>query len=117
MQCEWSLPKDPVAIPEGHATAVFRIFQEILTNVARHARATRVTVRLSYEGDSLILQVQDDGVGILESDVENPKSLGLLGMQERAAMCGGKTAFRGSAGQGTTVTVQIPLEGKAGQSQ
>ncbi len=117
MQCEWSLPNDPVAIPEGHATAVFRIFQEVLTNVARHARATRVTVRLSYEGDSLILQVQDDGVGILESDIENPKSLGLLGMQERAAMCGGKTTFRGSAGQGTTVTVQIPLEGKAGQSQ
>jgi PAS domain S-box-containing protein len=117
IHCEWSLPEHPNAIPPEHATAVFRIFQEILTNVARHAHATQVTVRLSHEGDSLVLQVNDDGVGIQETDIEDPKSLGLLGMQERAAILNGKITFGGHAGKGTAVTVQIPCEGKGGQRQ
>lgn len=117
IHCQWSLPADLVAIPPDHATAVFRIFQEVLTNVARHAQATQVTVRLCSEGDSLLLQVMDDGVGIQERDMQDPKSLGLLGMQERAAILGGKITFSGRAGTGTTVTVRLPLEGKAGQGQ
>jgi PAS domain S-box-containing protein len=114
VQCEWSLPRDPVAIPPDHATAVFRIFQEILTNVARHAHATRASVRLSREGTDLVLQVRDDGVGIRESDIQNPESLGLLGMRERATILGGTVTIRGSAGQGTTVTVRIPPHGRNG---
>ncbi len=117
IQCQWSLPTDLVAISPDHATTVFRIFQEILTNVARHAQATQVTVRLSCEEDTLLLQVADDGIGIQEGDIQNPKSLGLLGMQERAAILGGKITFSGRAGTGTTVTVQLPLGEKAGQNQ
>jgi PAS domain S-box-containing protein len=112
IQCEWSLPTTPLALPPEHATAVFRIFQEILTNVARHAHATRVVVCLNRRDDCLELEAEDNGVGIKESDLANPKSLGLLGMQERAAILGGTVAFRGNSKDGTTVTVQIPLAGK-----
>lgn len=114
IHCDWGVPNDPIGMPEDRATALYRIFQEILTNVARHAHATQVTVRLNCEGESLVLQVKDDGVGILESDLENPKSLGLLGMQERAAILGGKIIFGRQAGKGTIVTVQIPRGGKGG---
>ncbi|MDB6111337.1 MAG: putative Histidine kinase, partial [Pedosphaera sp.] len=110
IQCEWSLPTVPLALPAEHATAVFRIFQEVLTNVARHARATRVVVCLNRGEDCLELQAEDNGIGIKESDVANPKALGLLGMQERAAILGGTVTFRGNSKEGTTVTVQIPLD-------
>jgi signal transduction histidine kinase len=96
-------------IPEGHATAVFRIFQEILTNVARHAQATRVVICLTSEEGNLVLEAEDDGVGIKESDIADPKSLGLLGMQERAEILGGTVTFKRNDEQGTTVTIQIPL--------
>jgi PAS domain S-box-containing protein len=114
VHCEWVLPQDPVAIPASQATAAFRIFQEVLTNVARHAQATRVAVRLVCEADNLLLEVSDNGIGIQKGDLENPKSLGLLGMQERAAMLGGQTTFGQPGGTGTTVTVRLPLREKAG---
>jgi signal transduction histidine kinase len=60
-----------------------------------------------------MLEANDNGIGIRQEDVENPRSLGLLGMQERAAMLGGEVTFRQGPGKGTTVTVKIPLEGKA----
>jgi PAS domain S-box-containing protein len=113
IHCAWSLPKEPLALPQDQATAMFRIFQEILTNVARHAQATELTIRLSRHDGNLMLEANDNGIGIRPEDVENPKSLGLLGMQERAAMLGGEVAFRPGPGKGTTVTVRIPLERKA----
>jgi two-component system, NarL family, sensor histidine kinase UhpB len=64
----------------------------------------------------LLMEATDDGVGIQQTDVDNPKSLGLLGMQERAAMLGGQVAFKPNPGGGTAVTVQLPLNGKAGQN-
>ena len=88
---------------------MFRVFQELLTNIARHAQATRISVRLGCDDDTLELQVKDDGVGIRQSDIENPKSLGLLGMRERVAFLGGTINFSGQPGKGTTVTVQIPF--------
>jgi PAS domain S-box-containing protein len=113
IHCHWSLPKEPLALSQDQATAMFRIFQEILTNVARHARATEVAVSLGQQAGNLLLEASDNGVGIRQSDVENPKSLGLLGMQERAAMLGGRVTFRQGPGKGTTVAVEIPLERKA----
>ncbi|MDB6066966.1 MAG: putative Hybrid sensor histidine kinase [Pedosphaera sp.] len=109
IECECSVPLTPMDIPEGHATAVFRIFQEILTNVARHAQATRVVVCLTSEEGNLVLEAEDDGVGIKESDIADPKSLGLLGMQERAEILGGTVMFQRTGEQGTIVTFQIPL--------
>jgi signal transduction histidine kinase len=94
------------------STTMFRIFQEILTNVARHSRATRVDIELALEGERLQLEVQDNGVGIGDSELHGRKSLGLLGMQERALLFGGEVHVTGSPGQGTTVAVSIPIGGK-----
>ena len=89
------------------STALFRVFQEMLTNVARHAQATAVVVRLYEDTENLILFVSDNGRGITEGERRN--SLGLLGMQERAGNFGGKVEIRGVVGKGTDVTLKIPL--------
>jgi PAS domain S-box-containing protein len=93
-------------------TALFRIFQEVLTNVARHAAATRVEIRLAEEGGNggeLVLKVGDNGRGIEPGKLSGAKSLGLLGMRERAAQFGGRVEFAGEPGKGTTVTVRVPM--------
>lgn len=91
-------------------TAFFRIFQESLTNVARHASATRVDVRLWEEDGTLCMDVNDNGRGISDAEISNTRSLGLLGMRERAALLKGELTVSGSPGRGTTVSVRIPRE-------
>ncbi len=91
------------------ATAFFRTFQEALTNVARHAQAQGVEVGLHRTRDRLTLEVSDDGRGISEEAVAGAKSLGLLGMRERARRLGGQFAISGARGRGTTVTLSVPL--------
>lgn len=103
-----SAPEETILDADG-STAVFRIFQEILTNVVRHAQATQVEVILEETATFLTLQVQDNGRGITEKERHSPKSIGLLGMQERARLGGGEVHFQGTPGQGTTVTVRLPL--------
>ena len=101
-----------LALPQFNpslGTAVFRISQEALTNVARHASATHVLVTLLATPQQLSLEIRDNGRGITEPELANSKSLGLLGMRERALMLGGNVHISGTPGQGTTVTVQIPL--------
>ncbi len=90
-------------------TAFFRIFQETLTNVIRHAHATRVEVVLKEEQGSLTMEVKDNGRGISSDEISNTKSIGLLGMRERAALLGGELTISGQAGAGTAVTVKIPF--------
>jgi PAS domain S-box-containing protein len=99
---------DRVALDRDRATAVFRIFQEALTNVARHARAARVTVTASGSARQLVLRIRDDGGGFDPREAAARRSLGLLGMQERAALFGGSVEVASRRGQGTTVTVRIP---------
>jgi len=101
-------PEETTLDADG-ATVAFRIFQEILANVARHAQATQVEVSLEENATFLILQVRDNGRGITESDIQSPKSIGLLGMKERARLRGGEVHFQGSPDQGTTVTIRLPL--------
>jgi signal transduction histidine kinase len=93
------------------ATAIFRIFQETLTNVARHAGANLVRVKLRTKDDQLILVVQDNGRGITQRQMLDPKSLGLIGMQERARLLGGEVEFQAAPGGGTKVTVRVPKTG------
>jgi signal transduction histidine kinase len=102
---------DPAAIPLSRevSTALFRIFQEALTNVERHANATNVKVKLATFGKSLYLEVTDDGRGIHTKQLNDPRSIGLLGMKERALALGGEVTFTSVAGSGTTVTATIPL--------
>jgi signal transduction histidine kinase len=89
-------------------TAFFRIFQETLTNIIRHAHATRVEVRFLETNGHLVLEVKDNGRGISEAEINNTKSIGLLGMRERAALLSGEVRLRGEPGKGTTVSVRIP---------
>jgi signal transduction histidine kinase len=89
-------------------TAFFRIFQETLTNIIRHANATRVNVHLTEAENEFVLEVKDNGRGISEAEIRNTNSIGLLGMQERAALLGGTVSWRGQSGRGTAVTVRIP---------
>ena len=93
------------------SSAVFRIFQEILTNVARHAEAERVEVELRVKDDVLIVRVHDNGRGISPAAQGEIRSLGILGMRERALVCGGNLTIRGEEGKGTEVSLRIPLTG------
>jgi signal transduction histidine kinase len=112
IRCKVSLPPDAIAAAPELSTAAFRIFQELLTNVARHAGATRVDVSMRVEAGRLLLEVQDNGRGISEAELSGFKSLGLLGMRERAMLFGGSVDFSGALGKGTRVTVVLPLAGK-----
>ena len=96
------------AVDAVRATAAFRIFQEALTNVARHAGATRVLVRFRLSAQALELSVQDNGRGISEGALSDSRSLGLLGMRERATSLGGTVTITGERGRGTTLTLTLP---------
>jgi len=102
-----SIEEVPELKPEV-AGAMFRIFQEALTNVARHSGATAVDIRLSQKDDHLILQVKDNGKGISPEALANPRSLGLLGMKERASLLGGEVAFDSTPGRGTVMMLRVP---------
>ena len=106
--CRLDLPQDDFAVDPEQATAIFRIFQETLTNVARHAEARTVEVRLAKENDDLTLEVHDNGKGIPEDKLSRGESLGILGMRERAMLLGGELTISGPPGNGTTVQVRIP---------
>ena len=111
ISCRIASEPEEISLDKDRTTTVFRIFQEILTNVARHAKATKVTVLLRVQSDGLMLEVMDNGKGITESQVSDPKSLGLIGIRERVNDWGGSLAISGSRNKGTTVTVRIPLGG------
>ncbi len=108
--CEVRVPEAELALPAELSTAFFRTFQESLTNVARHAHATKVEAELKEEPGFAVLTLRDNGKGITPTALANPKSLGLLGMKERVAILGGEVVFQSHPGQGTTVTVRIPTE-------
>jgi signal transduction histidine kinase len=112
IRCRAKLPPE-VKFDMDISTTMFRIFQEILTNVARHSRATRVDIELIVAEDRIGLEVTDNGVGIADSDLNGKKSLGLLGMNERALLFGGEVRITGTPGHGTRVSVSIPVKQKA----
>lgn len=91
------------------STVCFRIFQETLTNIIRHAQATQVEVCLAQNARELVLTVHDNGRAITEKEIARASSIGLIGMKERAAQVGGDIAFVGEPGIGTTVTLRVPL--------
>jgi signal transduction histidine kinase len=110
IRCECFLTADEVKLDRDSATAVFRILQESLTNIMRHANATRVTITFEQETDHYRMEIKDDGAGIQADDLDNSNSLGVLGMKERAHLFGGSVSIHGEPGKGTTVVVKIPLQ-------
>ena len=97
----------------NRSTAIFRIVQEALTNVMRHAAASQVTVRLEKKDDTLVLEVRDNGIGIKEERIFNSKSLGLVGIRERVLLLGGEAVISGKPGVGTIVRAALPMEERA----
>jgi PAS domain S-box-containing protein len=110
--CVVRLPKEDLRVSREQATSLFRIFQETLTNVARHAQAMKVWVHLGEEHGAIVLEVEDDGVGISATQLAERRSLGLLGMRERAAAFGGEVDIAGVPAKGTTVIVRMPVDGE-----
>jgi signal transduction histidine kinase len=110
--CELNLTSPDLELQEPYATAVFRIVQESLTNVARHADASMVEVTIGRRGDVIILQVRDDGRGFAQAQPRKPNSFGLLGMRERAYLLDGEVLIDSTPGAGTCVSVRIPMTGE-----
>ena len=107
--CRFRSDLGAVRIDPERATAVFRILQEALTNVARHSGATRVQIALAVEPKRLRLEILDNGRGISEARAADSQSLGLLGMRERARSLDGDVSIRATSAGGTAVGVRIPL--------
>lgn len=107
--CSTFLPKDDLSLDKEKATAIFRIFQESLTNIARHANASNVDVKLLIAGNNLELEITDNGKGITGKQIGDSKSLGLLGMKERALILGGSVNIEGVKDKGTKVKVVMPV--------
>jgi signal transduction histidine kinase len=99
-----------IDLDEDQTVAIFRIVQESLTNVTRHAKASRVDITLSQNADDVIVEVRDDGKGFDSADAARKKSFGLLGMRERAAVLGGNIDITSVPRQGTVVSVRIPIK-------
>jgi len=115
IKCNISINPGEVVVDEGRSTALFRIFQEIMTNVARHAEADRVKVNVQKNDGQVSLEVTDNGVGITESQVSSPTSLGIIGMQERLYTWDGEIEFLKPDSGGTVISVIIPLDDKEKQ--
>ncbi len=109
IQCRFKTNFGKARFDRVGSIAVFRIAQAALTNVARHAHASRVMIALLKRKHNLILTVQDDGQGITKKMVHSHHSLGIIGMRERALALDGTLTFSGSKGKGTTMTVRVPL--------
>jgi signal transduction histidine kinase len=109
--CNLTLPDVDFPLDDPRAITVFRIFQEVLTNIARHAEASEVDVRLERQAGGLVLTVVDNGRGISDEEVAGTSGFGLLGMRERALAAGGSVEVTGQAGRGTTVELRLPVRG------
>lgn len=110
IQCELTGNGEGVALDRDRSTAFFRIFQETMTNVARHANASKVMITFKKENGSLVLEVRDNGKGIDPAQIFGPNSFGLIGIRERVLLWEGEANIDSSPGEGTTISVKIPYE-------
>jgi len=114
IRCRLMLASEKIDLQGDYITTVFRIIQEILTNVSRHAGADEVEIILVEKDGWVRLKVKDNGRGIAEEKISNPQSFGLIGIQERVRLLNGEVRIRGARNRGTTVEVAIPLGGRGG---
>ncbi|HJV52377.1 MAG TPA: sensor histidine kinase [Noviherbaspirillum sp.] len=108
--CDVRIDDDGVQLDDEHATAIFRILQESLTNIGRHARATAVRIALYCDCRQLTLVIEDNGVGMFPGDRRKSRHFGLIGIQERASMLGGELDIESMPGQGTVLRLTLPLQ-------
>ncbi|MGE5894836.1 MAG: response regulator [bacterium] len=110
IKCEVTVEPENIAVDRDQTTALFRIFQEALTNVLRHAKATRVSTGLRQRSGRIVLEIRDNGIGITEDEMSKPNSFGLLGMRERLHPLCGTLTIIGERNTGTMLTVSIPVD-------
>ena len=110
VKCQVNIKPSDIVLKETVATELYRILQEALTNTARHSQAKNVNINLSMDSKSLRFTIRDNGIGFNENQLDYHKSLGLLGMQERASSIKAKLELSGKAGKGTIVKVTLPAE-------
>lgn len=113
--CKFNSNEENLRLDPGSATGVFRVFQEALTNVSKHADARSVDVQLFSNDSNVTLEVRDDGQGLQDEDMTKPESFGLRGMKERITQLGGWIEVNGAPGQGTTVMLSIPRKPESGK--
>jgi signal transduction histidine kinase len=106
-RCDCSL--ENLELSKERSTALFRISQEALTNILRHALATEVDIVMKADAGEFVLTIRDNGRGISDAEKSASQSLGLLGMQERANLVGGSIDISADEGNGTVVTVRVPI--------
>ncbi|HBD07009.1 MAG TPA: hypothetical protein DCZ69_02010, partial [Syntrophobacteraceae bacterium] len=111
--CEVQLDCEQIQLTKEQSTAIFRIYQETLTNIARHASAQTVLVTLEVSDGNLTLMVGDDGRGITQEQISRPDAYGIMGIRERVLALGGVVTFEGSPAGGTKVVVIIPFMNEA----
>ena len=107
--CNVAISLDNTSLDRGRCTTVFRILQEALTNVFRHSSATKVAVSLKQVPGEIIFKLRDNGKGITQEQISDPKALGLIGMREYIHFGGGKIKINGTKGKGTIITARIPI--------
>jgi signal transduction histidine kinase len=110
--CSAVMVPEEILLDKDLTTNIFRIFQEILTNVMRHAQATRVDVRLEESGERVMLKVRDNGTGITEEQIYHSSSFGIMGIRERVNFLGGSFKITGIPLEGTEISITVPLEGR-----
>jgi signal transduction histidine kinase len=109
IECRFAIDDPALALPPAHSTAVFRIVQEALTNIAKHAKAAHAEVDVRQRDGVLSIVVRDDGVGFVPETPREPSSFGLLGLRERTSLLRGTATLRSAPGAGTTLEVTFPL--------
>lgn len=115
IKCRATIVPDIPRLDGGLDILIFRILEEVMTNILRHSCATAVTVRLKRDDNSILLRVKDNGRGILRQEIIHPRSLGILGIRERVRFWGGRSEFKGTPNKGTTVSVLLPLKNGCGR--
>lgn len=112
IEYEMDIPNESLSLNSECETALFRIFQEALTNVARHSNASKVRVSLKKNDNEIEFQIFDNGKGITQNQINSPNSLGILGMKERALLFGGEFIIKSPMNKGTLIIVKIPVKEK-----
>jgi signal transduction histidine kinase len=107
---EFNVGQIEIDICKNLTSVVFRIFQEALTNVIRHSKATEVYIGLRVDEGQLIMEIKDNGRGITENEITGTGSFGILGIRERALALGGEINIAGESGKGTTLNLKIPIQ-------
>ncbi|NJN79117.1 MAG: hypothetical protein HC797_00825 [Anaerolineales bacterium] len=100
-------------LSDVHSITLYRTLQESLTNIIKHSKASQVWVELNMDEQNIILTIQDNGIGFVESDTSTPKGMGIANLQERLALVGGELTIKSASAKGTIISARLPIENNA----